>query len=96
MERSVSMVDHYEFISQDYCDRPVVTRGHVWSNKIHVWVDWEEGMPKPPSDRPKLQDAVVSAKLSAVSKTTKLAIARLSRRASTRCRRPLEYGWGAE
>jgi len=29
-------------------------------------------MPRPPSDRPKLQEAVVAAKLSAVRRTTKL------------------------
>jgi hypothetical protein len=72
MERSVSMIDHHEFMSQDQCDHPVVTHGHIFPSKIEVVVDWEEGMPKPPSDRPKLQDAVVAAKLSAVRKTTRL------------------------
>ena len=72
MERSVSLIDHYEFLSQDRCEHPVVTHGHVWSDKIQIWVNWEEGMPKPPSDRPKLQRPVVAAKLSVVRKTTKL------------------------
>jgi hypothetical protein len=72
MERSVSLIDHYEFLSQDRCEHPVVTHGHVWPDKIQIWVDWEEGMPKPPSDKPKLQGTVVAAKLSAVRQTTRL------------------------
>jgi hypothetical protein len=72
MERSVSLIDHYEFLSQERCEHPVITHGHVWSDKIQIWVNWEEGMPKPPSGRPKLQDALVAAKLSVVQKTTKL------------------------
>ena len=41
MESSVSLIDHYEFLSQDHCERPVMTHGHVWSNKIHTggWFD---------------------------------------------------------
>ena len=73
MERSVGLIDHYEFLSQDRCAHPVVTHGHVWSNKIEVWVDWEEGMPKPPGNTPKLRWAAVSAKLSLVRKTTQLS-----------------------
>jgi hypothetical protein len=72
MERSVSLIDHYEFLSQDRCEHPIITHGHVWSDKIQIWVKWEEGMPKPPSGRPKLQGAVVAAKLSVVRKTTQL------------------------
>ncbi len=71
-ERSVSIIDHYEFLSQDRCAHPVITHGHVWSDKIQIWVNWEEGMPKPPSGRPKLQDPVVAAKLSVVRRTTRL------------------------
>lgn len=72
MERGVSLIDHYEFLSQDRCEHPVITHGHVWSDKIQILVDWEEGMPKPPRGRPKLHGAVVAAKLSVVRKTTKL------------------------
>ncbi len=72
MEQSVSLIDHYEYLSQDRCKHPVVTHGYTWSNKIQIWVDWEEGMPKPPGDRPKLEPAVVVAKLSAVRKSTRL------------------------
>lgn len=72
LERSVSVIDHYEFLSQDRCKRPVITYGHVWSNKIQVLVEWEEGMPRPPTDSPQLEKGVVAAKLSAVRKTAKL------------------------
>ena len=72
MERSVSLIDHYEFLSQDRCERPVITHGHTWSSKIQIMVDWEEGMPKPPNDKLKLQLPILAAKLSVVRKTTKL------------------------
>ena len=72
MERSASLTDHYEFLSQDRCEHPVITHGHTWSDKIQVWAAWEAGMPKPPSDRPKLERSVVASKLSILRKTTKL------------------------
>jgi hypothetical protein len=72
MERSVSLIDHYEFLSQDGCEHPVNSRGGMWAQKIQIWTNWEEGMPKPPSDRPRLGRAEIAAKLSAVRKTTKL------------------------
>jgi hypothetical protein len=72
LQRSVSLTDHYEFLSQDRCEHPVISYGHVWSSKIQIWADWEERMPKPPSDRVKLERSVVAAKLSVVRKTTKL------------------------
>lgn len=71
MERSVGLTDHYEFVSQDRCEHPVITHGHVWSDKIQIWAAWETGMPKPPSDRPKLEPSVVASKLLIVRKTTK-------------------------
>ena len=72
MERSVSLADHYEFISQDRCERPVTTHGHVWSNKIQIMTDWEAGMPKAPSEKPVLERSAIAAKLSTIRKTTKL------------------------
>jgi len=72
MERSVSLTDHCEFLSQDRCEHPVITHGHVWSDNIQIWVAWEAGMPKPPSDRPKLERSVVAPKVSIVRKTTKV------------------------
>ena len=55
MERSISRVDHCEFLSQGRCEYPVITYGHTWSDKIQIWTNWKEGIPKPPSDRPNLQ-----------------------------------------
>ena len=72
VERTVSLIDHYEFLSQDRCEHPVVTHGHTWSNKIQIWAGWEEGMPKPPSDRPELKPSVLALRLSAVRRATEL------------------------
>jgi len=72
MERTVSLTDHSEFLSQDRCEHPVITYGHTWSDEIQVWAAWEAGMPKPPSDRPKFERSVVAMKLSIVLKTTKV------------------------
>ena len=72
MERSVSLIDHYEFLSQDRCEHPIITHGHKFRNRIQIWTDWEEGMPKPPTETPKLDVAQVAAKLSAIRKTTSL------------------------
>jgi hypothetical protein len=72
MERSVSFTDHYEFLSQDRCEHPVVTHGHVWSDKIRIWTAGERGMPKLPSDRPEFEQSVVAQKLLIVRKSTKL------------------------
>jgi len=73
MESSVSLIDHYEFLSQDHCKRRIVAHGHVWPGKIQVWTfSMEEGMPKPPTDKPTLDRAVVAAKLATGRKTTKL------------------------
>ena len=72
MESSVGLEDHYEFLTQDHCEHPVTTGRHVWPNKIEIWDRWEEGMPKPPSDKPVLNHADLVAKLSAVRKSTTL------------------------
>jgi hypothetical protein len=72
MERSVSLVDQYAFLSQDGCEHPMNTQGGPWSQKIEIWTTWEEGMPKPPSDRPRLNRAAIAAKLSVVRKSTNL------------------------
>ena len=74
LERSISLTDHYEYLSEERCERPVVTHGHVWSNRIQVWTDWEVGIPKPPSDSPRLDPAVVAEKLSLVRRTTRLGV----------------------
>jgi hypothetical protein len=72
MERSVSLTDRYQFLSEDQCEHPVITHGHVWSNKIQVWAGSEKGMPKPPRAKLQLEPSTVAAKLRAVRQTTKL------------------------
>lgn len=72
MERSVSLIDHYEFLSEDQCEHPVITHGHIWSNKIEAWAKWEKGMPKPPHAKLQLEQSAVAAKLLTVRETTKL------------------------
>jgi hypothetical protein len=74
LERSVSLIDHNEYLSQERCQRPVVAHGHAWSDRIQIWTIWLEGMPNPPVDSPRLDAAIVAAKLSQVRKTTKLGV----------------------
>lgn len=72
LERSVSLIDHYEFLSQDRCTRPMVSHGHRWPDKIQVWTAREAGTPKPPAEIPMLVRSIVTAKLSIVRQTTEL------------------------
>lgn len=72
IERTVSLIDHYEFLSQDKCEHPVVTHGHVWLSEIQIETAWEAGMPKPPRNRPKLNQSLLARKLSMVRRTTEL------------------------
>jgi hypothetical protein len=72
MESSVSLIDHYEYLSEDRCEHPVVTHGHTWKTKILIWTGSEEGMPKAPSDNPKLEPTQLAAKLSVVRRNTEL------------------------
>jgi hypothetical protein len=72
MERSVSVVDHSAFLSQDHCEHLLITHGHIFPNRIQILTNWEEGMPKPPEDDPRLGRTRIAAKLSEVRKTTKL------------------------
>jgi hypothetical protein len=72
MERSVDLTDHYEFLSEDQCEHPVITHQHVWSNKIQVWTSSDKGMPKPLHAKLQLEQSTLAAKLLAVQRTTKL------------------------
>ncbi len=74
MEISSSIIDHYEFLSQDGCDKPLRTKEHVWPTKIRIWSHAHEGFPKPPTDEPKFDRQVLSSKVVVVSKTTKLGV----------------------
>jgi hypothetical protein len=72
MERSVSVADHSEFLSQDGCEHPFITHGHTFPNRTQILTDWEDGMPKPPGDNPRFERTRIAAKLSEVRKTTEL------------------------
>jgi hypothetical protein len=72
MERSISLVDHSEVLSQDRCEHPIVTHGHKFPNKIQIRTDWEQGMPMPPGEQPKLDRQVLAAKLLSIRRATAL------------------------
>jgi hypothetical protein len=72
MERKVGVIDHYEFLSQDGCEPRILTNKHLWPNRILIWTIAEPGLPNPPEDKPKLENAVLAAKLAAVRNTTRL------------------------
>ncbi len=72
MEHSVSITDHYEFLSQDRCRYRLTKNHHNWADSIQIWVGEEEGMPKAPSDMPKFDQAMLREKLAFIRRTTKL------------------------
>src|ERR1035438_9802027 len=51
LDCSWSLTDHTCHLAQDGCEHPVRTEAYVWPNRIMLADYWEEGMPKPPSDR---------------------------------------------
>jgi hypothetical protein len=72
IESSVSLIDHSVYLSQDSCEHPLITHGNVWLSRIQIWGQREEGLPKPPGEKPKLDHAAIARKLSMIRKTTKL------------------------
>jgi hypothetical protein len=72
LDCSWSLTDHTCHLAEDKCDRPVVTQGFVWPNKITLMENWEEGTPKPPTESPEIESAAVLQKLSLISQTTLL------------------------
>jgi hypothetical protein len=72
LERSVSLVDHYEYLSEDQCARPLITHGHTFPNRIQILTYWELGMPKPPDVTRTFERTRIAAKLSEVRKKTEL------------------------
>jgi hypothetical protein len=72
MEMIGGLIDHYEFVSQEHCDKPLVTQGSVWPTKVLILPYWEEGMPKHPTDESELDRAALAEKLSVVRKNTTL------------------------
>jgi hypothetical protein len=76
LDRSVSLIDSYEILTQDQCGKPIVTKGFVWPNEILIWSDSEDGSPKPPNEEPKLDQELVAKQLMVVRQTTKLGFHR--------------------
>ncbi len=71
-EKSVGIIDQYEFLAQSGCDPKITTETHVWPNKMLVRLGPEADMPKPPDDTPKFSQTDLAEKLSLVRKTTEL------------------------
>ena len=72
LDCSWSLTDHTCHLAEHKCERPVATQGFVWPNKILLMEDWEEGMPKPPTENPEIESAALLQKLSLISQTTRL------------------------
>lgn len=66
--------DRHSFVSQDECDAPLTTQGHVWPSSILIWTLREEGLPDPPRDTPQLDQQILAEKLSAAGKKTILGV----------------------
>jgi hypothetical protein len=74
LDRSISLIDHYGHLAEDRCEKPVVTKGYVWPHTILIWSGGEDGLPKPPSDKPELDQILVAKQLSAVRQHTQLGV----------------------
>jgi len=69
-----SLIDGSEFLTQDQCGKPIVTKGFEWPNMILIWSYSEDGFPKPPSDEPNVDQELVARQLAVVRQTTKLGV----------------------
>lgn len=56
------LIDHYEYVAQDHCELPIVTKGYVWPSKAVIWSRTEAAFPRPPNDEPE-RSFRLSAKL---------------------------------
>ena len=74
IERRASLIDQHTFLSQDRCEHPVITNGHVWLEMIEVLTPSPREKGETPSERPKLEQSIIAGKLSMVQKTTKLGV----------------------
>jgi hypothetical protein len=77
--RSVSLIDGSDFLTQDQCRKPIVTKGFEWPNTILIWSHYEDGVPKPPNDEPNLDKELVAKQLAVVRETTKLGFHKVPR-----------------
>lgn len=74
IECGASLIDVVCFLVEDRCEQPVRTDGYAWPNKVRIVNYWEEGMPKPPSTMPEIDQAMLLKKLSLVGKSTMLGL----------------------
>lgn len=71
MDAIAGIIDRSDYLSEDGCEHPIVTFGHTWKMKIRI-LGSIPGMPKPPSDNPKLEPAQLAEKLLVIQRTTEL------------------------
>jgi hypothetical protein len=74
LDCDIGLIDRTCFLAQDQCERPITTEGYDWPTKLLVGDYWEEGMPKPPSGNPQIDELTLIEKLSLLRKTTKLGL----------------------
>jgi len=70
--RRVGTIDGFEFLTQDGCKKPVVTKKHIWPNELLISDLAESDLPQPPTVHPKLSTEIVANKLAAVRRSTRL------------------------
>jgi len=68
--------DRRSFVSQDQCEKAVVTNGYSWPSKILIWTQREKGLPDAPSERPQLDRHALADKIASMSKSTDLGTRR--------------------
>ncbi|HZU24775.1 MAG TPA: hypothetical protein VFA04_04595 [Bryobacteraceae bacterium] len=72
LQSIVGVIDGYDFLAQDKCERPIRRDNRTLPNKMLVGFYPDEWMPQPPTDRPSLDFSGVRDKLIKVQRTTRL------------------------
>jgi hypothetical protein len=62
--------DHVCLLAEDLCEHPITTDGYAWPNRVLVVDYWENGLPRPSSVRPEIDQDALKRKLSLVRKRT--------------------------
>ena len=75
----VSLIDGSEFLTQDQCGKPIVTKGFEWPNIILILRHSDDGLPKAPTDEPNMDYELVAKQLAGVRETTKLGVHKVPR-----------------
>ena len=69
-----SVIDRTCFLVEKQCERPIATETFVWPSKVLIVDYWHEGMPKPPTGNPQIDQPTLTEKLSLIRKSTKLGL----------------------